>query len=110
MIMKRKYWILIIVLLSLIAFYFVYLRRANERELINKGNDIVKMVEDFRSKNGKLPESLHEIGIKEKEDGPLYYEKWDSVDYIVYFGTSLGESMTYYSDKKEWNKQIRIKE
>jgi hypothetical protein len=31
----------------------------------------------------------------------------DSANYIVYFGTSLGESMVYYSDTKEWDYRLR---
>jgi hypothetical protein len=40
-------------------------------------------------------------------EGPLFYEKRDSVNYMVYFGTSLGESMIYYSDTKEWDYRLR---
>lgn len=55
--------------------------------------------------NGYLPNSLKDIGIKEKDgsDPPLYYQKAKnaSYEYSVSFGTSLGESKIYYSDSKE---------
>ncbi len=69
---------------------------------MEKGNKLIEKIELFKKENGKLPESLTELRIKEKEEGPLYYSKLDSIKYIVWFGTELGESKTYYSHSKKW--------
>ena len=65
------------------------------------GNEIVSRVETFRARNGKLPENLQEIGIKDP-DLNVFYRKIDSDEYCVWFGTTLGESETYNSRSKKW--------
>jgi len=69
---------------------------------IAKGNEIVIKVENFRNKNGKLPNSLSEIGVAETESGPIYYEKKSESRYVLWFGKELGESVTYDSETKQW--------
>ncbi|HXG84427.1 MAG TPA: hypothetical protein VNI84_10400 [Pyrinomonadaceae bacterium] len=49
-----------------------------------------------------MPDSLNEIGIEEKEEGPIYYEKESESRYVLWFGKQLGESATFDSDTKEW--------
>ena len=51
--------------------------------------------------NGKLSESLEEIGIKDP-DLNVFYRKIGPEEYCVWFGTSLGESETYNSRSKKW--------
>jgi hypothetical protein len=65
------------------------------------GNEIVSHIETFRTKHGRLPETLAEVGYEESESGP-YYRKIDYAAYCVWFGTSLGESETYSSRTKKW--------
>jgi len=79
----------------------------SEKTLKEQGNDLVKKIEAFKDENGYLPERLSDIGIEEKMEGPLFYRKWDSVNYTVWYGTDVGESMTYYSDTKEWDYRLR---
>ena len=67
-----------------------------------RGNEIVRKVEDFKKEKGRLPESLSEIGIEEKLEGPIYYRKESGEKFILWFGTSLGESVKYDSDSKQW--------
>ncbi|UPT69047.1 MAG: hypothetical protein M0D57_10685 [Sphingobacteriales bacterium JAD_PAG50586_3] len=69
---------------------------------IDEGNRMVDMVEQYKKQHHKLPESIADLGIREAIDGPTYYEKKDSVNYIIWFGTSLGESKIYYSSTKSW--------
>ncbi len=107
--MKKFLKILGLVLVAFIAFYFLYLRNSYERKMIKDGNKIIAQIENYRVQKGYLPESLNEIGIEELESGPHYYDVWDSINYTLYFGTSLGESMTYYSDTKKWSNQMRTK-
>jgi len=39
----------------------------------------------------------------------LYYEKKDSLNYIVWFAKSSEEVKTYYSDTKKWEDYQRFK-
>ena len=67
-----------------------------------KGNEAIIKIEEFKSKNGKLPNSLSEVEIVETENGPIYYERKNDSKYILWFGKELGESVTYDSDTKQW--------
>lgn len=78
-----------------------------EKKLMKEGDELVVKIEKHKVENGHLPNNLESLGIKETMEGPLYYVKWDSVNYMVYFGTDLGESMIYYSDTKEWDYRLR---
>ncbi len=69
---------------------------------IKAGNEIVNKIENFKKDKGKLPETLSEIGIEEKEEGPIYYRKKSETKFVLRFGTTLGESVTYNSNTKEW--------
>ena len=68
------------------------------------GERVVRRIESFRTANGRLPESLTEVGIeiKSESDPPVYYRKDSPDHYIVWYGLSLGESMTYDSRTKTW--------
>lgn len=67
------------------------------------GNEVIKKIENYRSKNNRLPESLTNIGIEEKEEGPIYYRKDSETDYVVWYGLTIGESRIYDSKTKTWN-------
>lgn len=93
-----------------IAFCFViffYNCSNRDVELIKQGDKLITKIEAYKKRTGNLPSSLQELGIKETEEGPFYYQKKDSVNFIVWFGTSLGESKTYYSDSKKWEAHQR---
>jgi hypothetical protein len=79
----------------------------SEKRQIKQGDELIVKIEEFKAEKGYLPDSLEDIGIKETLEGPLFYEKKDSIHYMVWFGTSLGESMIYYSDTKEWDYRLR---
>ena len=54
-----------------------------------------------------LDESIS-IDIMDDKDGVLFcYEKVDSLNYMVWFGTVLGEGIYYYSDTKQWEDRVR---
>lgn len=93
--LKLRY---IIILLTIICY-------ACADKKMTEGNKLVDKIESYRVLNHKLPYSLADLGIKETEEGPLYYQKKDSVNYIVWYGTSLGESTTYNSQTKTWSEQ-----
>lgn len=98
--LKFKYIILIILILFVLIYFFVPDR---QERLIKEGNKDVKAVELFKKKHHRLPNSFEEAGIKTTEDYELWYAKnADSTEYMIWFGTNLGESETYYSDSKKW--------
>ena len=72
------------------------------RERFAAGEEVIERVERYRQQHGNLPESLHESGMEERLDGPVYYTRRDSERYEVWFGTTLGESITYRSDREVW--------
>jgi hypothetical protein len=73
-----------------------------EHQLESQGNRLISEIESFQKDHGRLPESLNEIGRKETESGPIYYRKENKSKYVIWFGTQLGDSVTYDSDTKEW--------
>lgn len=66
------------------------------------GNRIIGRVEAFRQSHGRLPETLEEVGITEA-DLRGFYRKTNDQEYIVWFGTSLGESESYDSRTGKWD-------
>ena len=74
-----------------------------ETKLKNEGKAVAAKVEAFKQKNSRLPNSLTEIGIKEDESGPIYYQKESDQKYVLWFGTGLGESETYDSEARQWS-------
>lgn len=83
----------------------------NRREdsLIKQGQVVIDKVEKYKTTNGYYPNALDDVGIKSTEEGPLFYERKDSFGYILYFGTSLGESKVYYPDTRTWEVGFRLK-
>ncbi len=65
-------------------------------------NRAIERVEQFRETKGRLPRSLAELGMAEDESGPVYYCKSAESEYIVWYGTTLGESNIYSSRTKQW--------
>ena len=74
----------------------------SEKSKINQGNEIVNKIENYRKEKGVLPTSLSEVGIEEKEDSVIHYKKESETKFILWFGTTLGESTTYDSETKNW--------
>lgn len=66
------------------------------------GNGVIEKIEAHRKANGRWPHSLSELGVAEDESGPVYYCKTTQTEYIVWYGTALGESVTYSSRTKQW--------
>jgi|SRR5450755_220913 len=58
----------------------------------------VAKVEQFRKSNGASPNALSDVGTKEDESCPCYCKMGDD-SYIVWYGTTLGESDAYNSPR-----------
>jgi hypothetical protein len=72
------------------------------RREFTSGNALILHVEAFRAKYGRLPEDLNELGDKD-QDPDVFFQKTSDSDYIVWFGTSLGESEVYNSATHKWD-------
>lgn len=86
----------------IISLLFVSCAGYMESQRKAEANKIIVKIDDFKSRNHRLPESLSEIGIVEDETGPIYYQKIDDTNYEVWFGRELGESTTYHSATHQW--------
>ena len=73
---------------------------ADKREKL--GEEIIAKIESYKKQNGYLPNKLNDIGVIEKEEGPIYYSKKSDTTYMIYYGGVLGESMVYNFDTKQW--------
>jgi hypothetical protein len=96
--MRQIAWI--ITFSSLLVFACSLVNR--DARLKDQGNKIVAKIDAFNNKNKRLPNSLSEIGIEEKLEGPIYYQKVTDTKYVVWFGKELGESETFDSDTRQW--------
>ena len=102
--MRRiTYCLLCVFLISILIIACSYSERNKK-----SGESIVQLIEKYKKDNDTLPNSLHEMGIDDMIDDVLFcYEKVDSANYIVWFGTTLGEGIYYYSDTKKWENRLR---
>ena len=98
-------------LILLFCVWFFYLRFERERQLMREGDILIERIEKFRTEHSRLPNSFKEMGIEETGlmggccgEGAdlLYYDKIDSLHYIVSFGMSIDYNRTYYSENKQW--------
>jgi hypothetical protein len=107
--MKKAVYVFSTIFIFLIGFWYFYLRDAKEIQILEKGEEVVKKVEEYRQNTNRLPTSLSEIGIAEDDNTDLYlhYQKIDSVNYYVWLGLSFEESKFYYSDSKKWQNGFR---
>jgi hypothetical protein len=99
---SKKYLAILIVIISAFCFWFFYLRDFRDRSLVKEAEGIAAQVEEFKQSNGRLPVNLREMNLPEIESGPLYYEKENDSDYIIFYNTGFDETHTYYSNTKEW--------
>ena len=101
-----KYIILSVVILAMLLFFFITSKR--EKNLTQRGEDIVEKIELFRKENHRLPKDLNEIGILEEENSnALYYDVRNDTSYTVSFMMSIDYNKTYYSDTKKWENGYR---
>ena len=66
------------------------------------GNVLVSRIESFKRSHGYLPGNLAEVGIKNEDSLNVYYQREGDDHYVVWFGTTLGESITYDSQRRDW--------
>lgn len=91
----------------LIGFTYLYLffsGTLREYILKRKSEPIIEKVEEYKKVKGFYPKKISDAGYPEPdESGPIFYEPKDSnTSYEIFFGMSLGESVTYDSKTKKW--------
>lgn len=72
----------------------------DKREKI--GEDIYLKIVQYQKTNGCLPSKLDDVGVEEKMEGPIYYQKQTDSTFIIYYGGGLGESIVFDPLTKEW--------
>lgn len=66
--------------------------------------NLILKVEDFKEKEGRLPNDLSEIHLKEAEDSPAFYQKIDDNSFEVWYAIGF-ESKVYNSITKQWREE-----
>jgi predicted PurR-regulated permease PerM len=103
---KIKTLTLVILLFIIILFLILYIiYPSREKKLIKYGNHLINEIENYKDSCGMLPNSLYDICIKERIEGPIYYQRVDSSKYMLWFGMTLGESYTYESSNGKWQEK-----
>ena len=77
------------------------------RSNIRDADRLIAQIESFRQNRGRLPAGLSEVSESAAGQDRFFYEKCDGTHYIVWFGTRLGESMTYDSLAHDWKELNR---
>ena len=62
---------------------------------------VIDSVESFKAQNNRLPDDLAEMGIEYNME-LSFYNKVDSVEYEVWYGSWVGVSKVYNSKTKSW--------
>jgi hypothetical protein len=77
-----------------------------KREIEKEGEILITKIEAFRKENGRLPETLMEIGKKQDElEGPIIYYKKSPTRYELGAMLSMDRSYDYDSETKKWTKK-----
>lgn len=95
----------LLVVSILIAITIVLFMQNIEKNNYQKcGAVLIDKIETFRQTETRLPNSVKELGLEESMNSGPYYERKDSVNYVIFFTIGFDETLIYYSDKKEWKK------
>lgn len=101
-IFMKKVIIWTLIVLIIVAVTIFYMRINETAKYKNKGNILIERIESYRQRHGELPDNVKELGIEEEMGEGPYYEKIDSVKYIVYFNIGFDNAFIYYSDTQKW--------
>lgn len=105
--MKKYIKIVILTVIVLVVFFLVlHIRRNQEdNDYQKRGALLIEKIETFRQLERRLPNNVKELGLEESMNEGPYYEKKDSVTYVVFFNIGFDNTKIYYSDKKEWRNE-----
>lgn len=109
--MKRNKKILFIGIFVIFLLFITYVILSftgviREFRLKRESEPMIEKIEEYKIKNGFYPKRISDVGFPEPdESGPIFYDLRDSNRaYIVSFGMELGESVTYDSKTKKWDR------
>ncbi|MRI63205.1 hypothetical protein EDM00_04245 [Ornithobacterium rhinotracheale] len=88
--------------MAVVIFVFLWLRNKENDNYKNQGEELINKIEIFRSEHNRLPNSVNELGLVEPMNEGPYYEKKDSLSYIIYFNIGFDNTKTYSSKTKKW--------
>lgn len=100
--------LLVVSVLIVLVIVALFLHSDERNEYKKRGTYLIDKIETFRQSEHRLPNSFEELGLEEPMSVGPYYEKIDSVNYVVFFAIGFDETLIYYSDKKEWKEQLSI--
>lgn len=90
------------IILVILTIMFFLLRSKENASYKNLGEELISKIEAFRTDYNRLPNSIDELGLVEPMSEGPYYEKKDSLNYIVYFNIGFDNAITYFSETKKW--------
>lgn len=101
--MKSKRIIIFISIVIFIIFsLFISMRYIENNDYKKKGMKLIIQIEKYKKLNNHLPNSISDLDILESMDEGPYYEKEDSINYIVFFNIGFDNTKKYYSRTKQW--------
>jgi hypothetical protein len=105
--MRNKKLILlsVIIVLALAALLVFYFRYSESKKYEKQGIELISKIEEYRKQNNKLPNTVADLGLVEPMNQGPYYEKKDSLNYIVFFNIGFDNSKIYSSQTKEWKNE-----
>ena len=77
-----------------------------KRQIEKDAEILITQIEAFQKENGRLPETLMEIGKKREElEGPMIYYKNSPTRYTLSEMLSMDSSYSYDSETKKWTRK-----
>jgi MFS family permease len=68
--------------------------------MIRRGNSVIVHIEAYQRTHGRIPDHLTDLGLREDERGPLYYDRKDQ-HYLLWFAEG-SNSFGYESRTRRW--------
>ena len=102
--MKRKI-IGFIVIVAIGVGAILFLQYKEDKNYKKRGEFLISKIEEYHKQKDRLPDSLSDLEIAEEMGEGPYYEKKDSLHYIIYFNIGFDNTKIYYSETKEWREK-----
>jgi hypothetical protein len=101
-VIRKKVFIGLVISLFFAIAVFLYFRYTENKSYISKGSELIEKIEEYKQEYGELPETVSDFGVIETMGEGPYYEKIDSLNYIVFFNIGFDNRKVYYSHSKKW--------
>lgn len=85
-----------------VALVIIFFKSSEESNYLVQGEKLITLIEGFKDKQNRLPDSVAELGLEEQMGEGPYYKKIDNLYYIVYFNIGFDNFKTYSSATNEW--------